>query len=89
MALSKWYLCGAEGFFEKDEASAREFAEKAAAKGLVSAEFAVGYYCEVGVAGKKDLEQATSWYNKVRQSSCRTILSSIWIWCIGCKSWKR
>lgn len=66
MALSKWFLCGAEGAFDKDEGLAWVFAEKAADKGLVSAEFAMGYYCEVGVAGKKDLEKAISWYNKVR-----------------------
>src|ERR1700728_4077400 len=29
MALSKWFLCGAEGFFEKDESLAFTFAEKA------------------------------------------------------------
>ncbi|KAF9029146.1 HCP-like protein [Hymenopellis radicata] len=64
MALSKWFLCGAEGAFEKDEGLAWVFAEKAADKGLVNAEFAMGYYCEVGVAGKKDLDKAISWYNK-------------------------
>ncbi len=49
MALSKWFLCGAEGSFEKDEALAFTFAEKAARKGLPSAEFAMGYYKEVGI----------------------------------------
>ena len=33
MALSKWFLCGAEGAFEKDEALALTFAEKV--RGLV------------------------------------------------------
>lgn len=28
MALSKWFLCGAEGAFEKDEALAVTFADK-------------------------------------------------------------
>lgn len=46
MALSKWFLCGAEGCFGKDERLARTFAEKAAKRGLESAEFAMGYYCE-------------------------------------------
>lgn len=66
MALSKWFLCGAEGSFEKDEALAYTFAEKAARKGLPSAEFAMGYYAEVGVGGPKDIEAARKWYTRVR-----------------------
>lgn len=65
MALSKWFLCGAEGAFEKDEALAWTFAEKAAKRGLPSAEFAMGYYAEVGVGGPKDIESARRWYTKV------------------------
>ncbi|KAF8471021.1 hypothetical protein JB92DRAFT_2838411 [Gautieria morchelliformis] len=64
MALSKWFLCGAEGAFEKDEALAVVFAEKAARKGLGSAEFAMGYYKEVGVGGAKDIAAARKWYTK-------------------------
>ena len=75
MALSKWFLCGSgtgedgvpdEGGFEKDEGLAYTFAEKAARKGLPSAEFAMGYYAEVGVGGPKDLSTAIKWYTKVR-----------------------
>ncbi|KAG5646605.1 hypothetical protein DXG03_002909 [Asterophora parasitica] len=66
MALSKWFLCGSgegeEGGFEKDEALAFTFAEKAARKGLPSAEFAMGYYAEVGVGCPKDLQTAIGWY---------------------------
>ena len=65
MALSKWFLCGAEGAFEKDEALAYTFAEKAARKGLPSAEFALGYYKEVGVGGPVEVEVAKKWYAKV------------------------
>ncbi|KAI0066915.1 HCP-like protein [Artomyces pyxidatus] len=67
MALSKWFLCGAEGAFDKDEALAFTFAEKAARKGLPSAEFAMGYYMEVGVGGPKDLEVARKWYTRASQ----------------------
>lgn len=72
MALSKWFLCGAKApnesdwLFEKDEVLAWTFADKAASKGLPSAEFAVGYYKEVGVGGLKDLAEAKLWYQKVR-----------------------
>ncbi|OJA15447.1 hypothetical protein AZE42_02225 [Rhizopogon vesiculosus] len=62
MALSKWFLCGAEGAFDKDEGLAFTFAEKAARRGLPSAEFAMGYYKEVGVGGEKDIQEAMRWY---------------------------
>ena len=65
MALSKWFLCGAKGAFDKDENLAFTFAEKAARKGLPSAEFAMGYYKEVGVGGSKDIEAAQMWYQLV------------------------
>ena len=65
MALSKWFLCGAEGAFDKDESLAFTFAEKAARKGLPSAEFALGYYAEVGVGGPKDVDAARRWYQRV------------------------
>ncbi|KAG9004305.1 hypothetical protein FRB94_006812 [Tulasnella sp. JGI-2019a] len=64
MALSKWFLCGSEGAFEKDEALAVTFAEKAARKGLAGAEFAMGYYCEVGIGGAIDLGAARKWYQR-------------------------
>ncbi|KAM0752294.1 HCP-like protein [Meredithblackwellia eburnea MCA 4105] len=67
MALSKWYLCGSDGIFEKDEALAYTFAEKAASRQLPSAEFALGYYREVGINGGKDLEQAKRWYTRAAQ----------------------
>jgi len=72
MALSKWFLCGSngaaggpgggEGGFDKDEALALTFADKAAKKGLPSAEFAMGYYAEVGVGRPKDIQTALGWY---------------------------
>ncbi|KZT00733.1 uncharacterized protein LAESUDRAFT_731966 [Laetiporus sulphureus 93-53] len=67
MALSKWFLCGSEGAFERDEALAWTFAEKAARKGLPSAEFAMGYYAEVGVGGPKDIEVAQKWYTRAAE----------------------
>jgi hypothetical protein len=39
MAISKWFLCGADSAFEKDEALTWMFAEKAVRKGLLSATF--------------------------------------------------
>ncbi|KAI0762245.1 hypothetical protein C8Q74DRAFT_1289079, partial [Fomes fomentarius] len=67
MALSKWFLCGAEGAFDKDEGLAWTFAEKAARKNLPAAEFALGYYSEVGVGGPKDFDAARKWYTRAAQ----------------------
>ena len=73
MALSKWFLCGfadtdAPGAgFDKDEVLAFTFAEKAAKKGLPAAEFAMGYYAEVGVGQSKNIEKAISWYTRASQ----------------------
>jgi TPR repeat protein len=67
MALSKWFLCGApgEGGFDRDEALAVVFAEKAARRGFPSAEFAMGYYSEVGVGGvAPNINAARKWYQK-------------------------
>jgi TPR repeat protein len=75
MALSKWFLCGAEGAFDKDESLAFTFAEKAARKGLPSAEFAMGYYTEVGVGGAKDIEAARKWYTRVSNTPVCFVLT--------------
>ncbi|KDQ53401.1 hypothetical protein JAAARDRAFT_197550 [Jaapia argillacea MUCL 33604] len=63
IALSKWFLCSAEGCFDKDEGLALTFAERAASKGLVSAEFALGYYAELGIGRPKDIEVTRNWYS--------------------------
>ncbi|KAF8328180.1 uncharacterized protein EI90DRAFT_2899171, partial [Cantharellus anzutake] len=64
MALSKWFLCGAEGCFDKDEHLAFTFAEKAARRGFPIAEFAMGYYHEVGVGCNIDVAVARKWYTR-------------------------
>jgi hypothetical protein len=42
MAISKWFLCGHEGVFDKNEELAFKYAQRAAAAGLGTAEFAIG-----------------------------------------------
>lgn len=64
LALSKWFLCGAENCFDKNESLAFTFADKAAAKGLPTAEFAMAYYFEIGVGCEKDLDVARKWYKR-------------------------
>lgn len=64
MALSKWFLCGAEGCFDKNESLAWTFAERAAKHRIPTAEFAMGYYLEVGIGTKIDLVAARAWYGR-------------------------
>lgn len=68
MALSKWFLVGAEGCFDKDEDMSIVFAEKAASKKLPAAEFAMGYYFEVGIGPLPiDQEKARAWYTRAHR----------------------
>lgn len=64
MALSKWFLCGADKQFDVNEALAYQFAEKAAQANLSTALFAMGYYHETGVGCTKNLDTAKEWYTK-------------------------
>jgi len=64
MAISKWFLCGHEGVFEKNEELAFVYAQRAASSGLATAEFALGYFYEIGMYVPVDLQQAKAWYGK-------------------------
>ncbi len=64
MALSGWYLTGAEGVLTPSDTEAYLWARKAAEKGLAKAEYALGYFSEVGLGVKADLEEAKRWYYK-------------------------
>lgn len=62
LALSGWYLTGYEGVLKQSDAEAYLWARRAASKGLPKAEYAVGYYSEVGIGVKQDLDEAKRWY---------------------------
>ncbi|KAJ5424929.1 Chitin synthase activator (Chs3) [Penicillium cf. griseofulvum] len=64
MAISKWFLCGHEGIFEKNDELAFTYAQRAAQSGLPTAEFALGYFYEVGIFVPVDIKEARSWYAK-------------------------
>ncbi|KAL8840571.1 MAG: hypothetical protein Q9170_001257 [Blastenia crenularia] len=64
MAISKWFLCGHKDLFEKNDELAYVYAERAAQAGLPTAEFAMGYFYEVGIHVRTDLNVAKSWYTK-------------------------
>ncbi|KAK5130808.1 hypothetical protein LTR08_001642 [Meristemomyces frigidus] len=64
MSLSKWFLVGSDGLFPKNEELAYTYAERAAQSGLPTAEFALGYFCEIGMYVPVNLDRALDWYQK-------------------------
>jgi TPR repeat protein len=62
LALSGWYLTGSEGVLKQSDSEAYLWARRAATKGIPKAEYAVGYYSEVGIGVAADLEEAKRWY---------------------------
>ena len=64
MAISKWFLCGHEGAFQKNEEMAFTYARRAALSGFPTAEFAMGYFYEVGIYVPADIKEARIWYDK-------------------------
>ncbi|KAJ9103051.1 hypothetical protein QFC21_002473 [Naganishia friedmannii] len=80
LALSGWFLTGAEGLLRSNDAEAYLWARRSANKGLAKAEFAVGYYTEVGIGVEKDLENARRWYMRAaaqRHSPARQRLTDM------------
>lgn len=67
MAISKWFLCGYDGIFEKNEELAYVYAQRAASTGLGTAEFALGYFHEIGVHVRVDIDMAKKWYAKAAE----------------------
>lgn len=68
LAISKWFLCGHEGVFDKNEGMAFTYAQRAALSGFATAQFALGYYYEVGIYVPVNFEKAKEWYRKASQS---------------------
>jgi TPR repeat protein len=62
LALSGWYLTGSEGVLKQSDSEAYLWARRAGNRGLSKAEYAVGYYAEVGIGVKQDIEFAKRWY---------------------------
>ncbi|KAJ7191064.1 hypothetical protein GGX14DRAFT_481939 [Mycena pura] len=62
LALSGWYLTGSDNVLKQSDSEAYLWARRAANKGLSKAEYAVGYYAEVGIGIKQDIEFAKRWY---------------------------
>ncbi|TID16411.1 HCP-like protein [Venturia nashicola] len=67
MALCAWYLFGAEPILIKDENEAFEWAKRAAELDFAKAEYAVGYFKEVGIGCRLDTLEANVWYVRAAQ----------------------
>ncbi|KAF9731573.1 hypothetical protein PMIN06_007889 [Paraphaeosphaeria minitans] len=68
MSISKWFLCGYEGEFPKNEELAFTYAQRSAATGLATAEFAMGYFYEIGMHVSVNIDKALEWYEKAARN---------------------
>ncbi|KAI8334646.1 hypothetical protein BC941DRAFT_515403 [Chlamydoabsidia padenii] len=66
-ALAAWYLVGVPSVLPVSEYDAYVWAKQAALRGCVKAEFAMGYFNQVGVGCSIDRDAAKVWYNKAAQ----------------------
>lgn len=62
LGVSRWFLFGYEGTFNKNEGLAFKYAQLAAKAKLPTGEFAMGYYHEIGISVEKNLREARKWY---------------------------
>ncbi|ELR07057.1 hypothetical protein GMDG_08234 [Pseudogymnoascus destructans 20631-21] len=68
LALSGWYLTGAKDersgqmILAQSDTEAYLWARKAAMAGLAKAEYAMGYFTEMGIGSTQDIEGAKRWY---------------------------
>ncbi|KAK3720800.1 Chitin synthase 4 [Vermiconidia calcicola] len=62
LALTAWYMVGAEPVLDRDEAEAFEWARRAAETGFPKAEYALGYFTEMGIGCRRDPLGANFWY---------------------------
>lgn len=78
LALSGWYLTGSEGVLQQSDTEAYLWAKKAAMAGLSKAEYAMGYFTEVGIGVPANLEDAKRWYWRAAGESF-----SLRLFCMG------
>lgn len=71
MALSKWFMIGHEGICQIKHELSYKYAQRAALSGLPAAEFAMGYFHEIGWFVSKDVENAKAWYDKAAKDGSK------------------
>ncbi|GKT66490.1 chitin synthase activator [Colletotrichum tofieldiae] len=62
LSLSGWYLTGSDTVLQQSDTEAYLWARKAATAGLAKAEYAMGYFTEVGIGVPANMEDAKRWY---------------------------
>lgn len=62
LALSGWYLTGSVDMLPQSDTEAYLWARKSASSGFAKAEYAMGYFTEVGIGAPANLEEAKRWY---------------------------
>lgn len=62
LALSGWYLTGSDNVLGQSDTEAYLWARKAAMAGLAKAEYAMGYFTEMGIGVPANMEDAKRWY---------------------------
>lgn len=72
LALSGWYLTGSEGVLQQNDTEAYLWARKAAQAGLAKAEYAMGYFIEVGIGAPANIEDAKRWYWRSACERCQS-----------------
>ncbi|KAL8938537.1 MAG: hypothetical protein Q9216_003841 [Gyalolechia sp. 2 TL-2023] len=73
LALSGWYLTGSEGVLQQSDTEAYLWARKAAQAGLAKAEYAMGYFTEVGIGAPANIEDAKRWYWRSACKDCEPL----------------
>ncbi|KAI9275513.1 hypothetical protein BDA99DRAFT_495660 [Phascolomyces articulosus] len=66
-ALTAWYLVGSPGILPQSDEQAYVWARRAAEQELPKAEYAVGYFTEVGIGTVKNAQEAMVWYKKAAE----------------------
>ncbi|KAL8286511.1 hypothetical protein RQP46_004528 [Phenoliferia psychrophenolica] len=76
-ALTAWYLVGSPGVLPQSDTEAYLWARKAADMGLAKAEYAVGYFTEVGIGTHKDDREALEWFRKAADQGDKRALDRL------------
>lgn len=66
-ALTAWYLVGSPGVLPQSDTEAYLWARKAAEHGLPKAEYALGYFSEVGIGAAPDMYEANKYYKRAAE----------------------
>jgi len=77
LALSGWYLTGADGILQQSDTEAFLWGQKAAEKGNAKAEFALGYYFETGIGTPPNLVEAKRWYLRAAEQGQKRAMARL------------